>query len=151
MELIWRWTTLVIFMLISHLSLTQNLDSKWSNLYKTQQSFSENANSNHNFRILENIDLEQADTKSNININIKNNHEESVDEQEPVNKHDSNKPHSRQKRLIWITDDGRLALPPGTTLSISPTIALPFVRYPPSGFLSNMTVSLPLTSKFQFE
>lgn len=24
------------------------------------------------------------------------------------------KPNSRQKRLIWVTDDGRLALPPGT-------------------------------------
>lgn len=57
--------------------------------------------------------------------------------------------HSRQKRMIWITDDGRLALPPGTVLSISPTISLPLVRYPPSGFLSNLTMSFPLTSKLQ--
>lgn len=32
---------------------------------------------------------------------------------------DPNQPHSRKKRLIWITDDGRLALPPGTVLSIT--------------------------------
>lgn len=57
----------------------------------------------------------------------------------------SNKPHSRQKRLIWITDDGRLALPPGTSLTITPSLALPFVRYPPDGFFSNISVSLPVT------
>lgn len=54
--------------------------------------------------------------------------------------------HSRTKRMVWITDDGRLALPPGTVLSIAPTISLPLVRYPPSGFLSNLTMSFPLTS-----
>lgn len=58
--------------------------------------------------------------------------------------------HSRSKRMIWITDDGRLALPPGTVLSISPTISLPLVRYPPTGFLSNMTMSFPLTSEYSF-
>ncbi|XP_075217488.1 uncharacterized protein LOC142322367 [Lycorma delicatula] len=58
------------------------------------------------------------------------------------------RPHSRQKRLIWITTDGRLALPPGTHLTITPTISLPFVRYPPEGFLSNMTISLPFTIDF---
>lgn len=57
----------------------------------------------------------------------------------------SNEPHSRQKRLIWVTDDGRLALPPGTSLTIAPTLALPFVRYPPDGFFSNISVSLPIT------
>lgn len=61
---------------------------------------------------------------------------------------DANKPHSRKKRLIWITDDGRLALPPGTVLSITPTISLPLVRYPLEGFLSNMTMSFPLTIDF---
>lgn len=62
-----------------------------------------------------------------------------------VNESGSNKPHSRQKRLIWITDDGRLALPPGTSLTITPSLALPFVRYPPDGFFSNISVSLPVT------
>ncbi|XP_050092697.1 uncharacterized protein LOC126575821 [Anopheles aquasalis] len=60
----------------------------------------------------------------------------------------SSEPHSRQKRLIWVTDDGRLALPPGTSLTIAPTIALPFVRYPPTGFLSNISISLPITIDF---
>lgn len=58
-----------------------------------------------------------------------------------------NKPRSREKRLLWLTTDGRLALPPGTTLVIAPTLGLPFVRYPPDGFLSNMSISLPFTSK----
>lgn len=61
---------------------------------------------------------------------------------------DAQKPHSRKKRLIWITDDGRLALPPGTVLSITPTLSLPLVRYPLEGFLSNMTMSFPLTIDF---
>lgn len=56
--------------------------------------------------------------------------------------------HSRQKRILWITSDGRLALPPGTTMIISPSLSLPFVRYPPDGFFSNMTISLPFTSKY---
>jgi hypothetical protein len=60
----------------------------------------------------------------------------------------SNVPHSRQKRLIWITDDGRLALPPGTSLVIAPTLAMPFVRYPPDGFHSNLSISIPLTSEY---
>lgn len=55
--------------------------------------------------------------------------------------------HSRQKRILWVTADGRLALPPGTTLVITPSLSLPFVRYPPDGFFSNMTVSLPFTSE----
>uniref|UniRef100_A0AAG5D3Z3 Secreted peptide n=1 Tax=Anopheles atroparvus TaxID=41427 RepID=A0AAG5D3Z3_ANOAO len=63
-------------------------------------------------------------------------------------KSESSEPHSRKKRLIWVTDDGRLALPPGTSLTIAPTIALPFVRYPPDGFLSNISISLPITIDF---
>jgi hypothetical protein len=61
-----------------------------------------------------------------------------------------NIPHNRQKRLLWITDDGRLALPPGTTLIIAPTLGLPFVRYPPDGFHANISVSLPLTSELSY-
>lgn len=61
---------------------------------------------------------------------------------------DSNQPHSRQKRLIWVTDDGRLALPPGTSLIIAPTLSMPLVRYPPDGFHSNISISLPLTIDF---
>lgn len=60
----------------------------------------------------------------------------------------SHQPHSRKKRLIWVSDDGRLALPPGTVLSIAPTLSMPLVRYPPDGFLSNLTMSFPVTSKY---
>ncbi|XP_044745953.1 uncharacterized protein LOC123307632 [Coccinella septempunctata] len=58
------------------------------------------------------------------------------------------KSYSRQKRFLWITEDGRLALPPGTTLVMTPSLSLPFVRYPPDGFFSNMTISLPFTIDF---
>lgn len=68
-----------------------------------------------------------------------------IDEKKNENK--SNEAHSRQKRLIWITDDGRLALPPGTALTITPSLTLPFVRYPPDGFFSNISLSLPVTSE----
>ncbi|KAL7732085.1 hypothetical protein ACLKA6_015846 [Drosophila palustris] len=61
---------------------------------------------------------------------------------------DSNAPHIRKKRLVWITDDGRLALPPGTTLTFTPTIAMPLVRHPPEGFFSNLTISFPVTIDF---
>jgi hypothetical protein len=57
------------------------------------------------------------------------------------------KSHHRQKRVLWFTNDGRIALPPGTVMTITPTLALPFVRHPPYGFLSNMTISLPFTSE----
>ncbi|KAK5648787.1 hypothetical protein RI129_003679 [Pyrocoelia pectoralis] len=56
--------------------------------------------------------------------------------------------HSRQKRILWVTSDGRLALPPGTSLVITPSLSLPFIRYPPDGFFSNLTVSLPFTIDF---
>lgn len=71
---------------------------------------------------------------------------EGKDQQQPA----SDVPHSRQKRLIWVTDDGRLALPPGTSLVIAPTLAMPFVRYPPDGFHSNISISLPLTSELNY-
>ncbi|CAI6347640.1 unnamed protein product [Macrosiphum euphorbiae] len=61
---------------------------------------------------------------------------------------EEDKPHSRQKRLLWITSDGRLALPPGTELTITPSLSMPFVRYPPEGFMSNMSISLPFTINF---
>uniref|UniRef100_A0A336LW18 CSON005846 protein n=1 Tax=Culicoides sonorensis TaxID=179676 RepID=A0A336LW18_CULSO len=70
------------------------------------------------------------------------------DKHDSLNGSESNKAHSRQKRLIWVTDDGRLALPPGTSLTITPSLALPFVRYPPDGFFSNISVSLPVTLDF---
>lgn len=58
-----------------------------------------------------------------------------------------NIPHSRQKRILWITNDGRLALPPGTTMQITPSLSMPLVRHPPKGFLSNISINFPFTSK----
>ncbi|KAL1501534.1 hypothetical protein ABEB36_006838 [Hypothenemus hampei] len=55
---------------------------------------------------------------------------------------------SRQKRILWVTEDGRLALPPGTTMVIAPSLSMPFVRHPPKGFFSNITVSMPFTIDF---
>ncbi|XP_060529356.1 uncharacterized protein LOC132703850 isoform X2 [Cylas formicarius] len=55
---------------------------------------------------------------------------------------------SRQKRILWVTEDGRLALPPGTTMVITPSLSMPFARYPPEGFFSNLTLSLPFTIDF---
>lgn len=60
----------------------------------------------------------------------------------------NDKPHHRQKRLFWITNDGRIALPPGTSMTITPTLTLPFVRHPPNGFHANMSISLPFTIYF---
>lgn len=105
-----------------HLKLAQ-INSK-----RTKQNASNSVG-----RIDKTIEL-QAKTEHNDESNQTNN--------------DSDKPHSRKKRLIWITDDGRLALPPGTVLSITPTLSLPLVRYPLEGFLSNMTMSFPLTIDF---
>ncbi|CAH1125780.1 unnamed protein product [Ceutorhynchus assimilis] len=60
----------------------------------------------------------------------------------------SQQPKSRQKRILWITEDGRLALPPGTSLVIAPSLSMPLVRHPPDGFFSNLTISLPFTIDF---
>lgn len=82
-----------------------------------------------------------SETKTHVNsLADELEHEEFIDT-------DSQQPHSRRKRLVWITDDGRLALPPGTSLTFTPTIALPLVRHPPEGFFSNMSISFPVTSK----
>lgn len=74
--------------------------------------------------------------------------ETNLNQDDKITLTDANRPHSRQKRLIWVTDDGRLALPPGTTLIIAPTLSMPLVRYPPDGFHSNISISVPLTIDF---
>ena len=56
-------------------------------------------------------------------------------------------PHHRSKRFLFMTDEKRIVLPPGTQLVLTPTLALPFLRYPPDGFDSNMTISTPFTSE----
>lgn len=97
--------------------------------------------------------LDDHQEPKKFNIDLSNDHKDEHVEKLPVDSDHqeipgkSNEPHSRKKRLIWVTEDGRLALPPGTAMTITPTLALPLVRYPPDGFLSNITISLPLTSK----
>ncbi|XP_050689419.1 uncharacterized protein LOC126981870 [Eriocheir sinensis] len=63
---------------------------------------------------------------------------------------------SRQKRFLFLTPDRGLALPPGSSLIITPTFSLPLRRYPPDVFSSafrnatsaSMTVSIPFTIGF---
>ena len=35
----------------------------------------------------------------------------------------------RDKRFLFLTDEKRLVVPPGTQLVLTPTLALPFLRY----------------------
>jgi len=57
-------------------------------------------------------------------------------------------PHHRDKRFVFLTDEKRFVMPPGSQLVLTPTLALPVIRYPPSGLDSNMTISTPFTLKF---
>jgi len=57
-------------------------------------------------------------------------------------------PHHRAKRFLFMTDEKRIVLPPGTQLVLTPTLALPFLRYPPDGVDANMTISTPFTIGF---
>ena len=44
-----------------------------------------------------------------------------------------------------MTHEKRIVLPPGTQLVLTPTLAMPLVRYPPPGLDANMTISTPFT------
>lgn len=127
MEMFRLWLTLAV-VLVSMVSCQriQQSNDRSSTLNRTKQTNSV-------------LDITNAANESRI--------KQSSDE-DTVKTDDADTPHSRKKRLIWITDDGRLALPPGTVLSITPTLSLPLVRYPLEGFLSNMTMSFPLTIDF---
>lgn len=57
----------------------------------------------------------------------------------------SHQPHHRNKRFLWMTHEKRLVFPPGTQLVLTPTIAMPLMRYPPHGLDSNLTISTPFT------
>lgn len=57
------------------------------------------------------------------------------------------KVHSRQKRFVWITDDGLLTFPPGTNLVVAPSLSLPFFRNVPKAFGSNLGINTAFTSK----
>jgi len=57
-------------------------------------------------------------------------------------------PHHREKRFLFFTDEKRIVMPPGSQLVLTPTLALPFIRYPPDGLDANMTISTPFTISF---
>lgn len=59
----------------------------------------------------------------------------------------ANLPHHREKRFIWMTEKKKLVLPPGTQLVLTPTLAMPLLRYPPTGIDANLTISTPFTSE----
>ena len=61
--------------------------------------------------------------------------------------YDSNLPHRREKRFLWMTHEKRMVLPPGTQLVLTPTLAMPLLRYPPHGIDANLTISTPFTSE----
>ena len=50
-----------------------------------------------------------------------------------------------EQRFLWMTHEKRIVLPPGTQLVLTPTLAMPLVRYPPPGLDANMTISTPFT------
>jgi len=57
-------------------------------------------------------------------------------------------PYHREKRFVFLTDEKRFVMPPGSQLVLTPTLALPVLRYPPTGLDTNMTISTPFTIKF---
>lgn len=61
----------------------------------------------------------------------------------------SDKKPSAQKRVKRFHFGFRrqIAFPPGTKLSVTPTLYLPFVRDLPDGLISNMSISFPFSSK----
>lgn len=62
---------------------------------------------------------------------------------------DSNKEQRRNKRVKRFIHFGfrrRIAFPPGTKLSVTPTLYLPFVRDLPDGLISNMSFNFPFSS-----
>lgn len=139
MEVFGLWlkaiVSLVIISIVSSQSIQQsNDDSSTKAQHKINQQFVSRTKQNYPNVISSTNSKNQPTTKSKVDDSSSEN--------------EANKPHSRKKRLIWITEDGRLALPPGTVLSITPTLSLPLVRYPLEGFLSNMTMSFPLTIDF---
>eukprot|EP00094_Tigriopus_californicus_P001382 TCALIF_01338-PA protein Name:"Protein of unknown function" AED:0.23 eAED:0.28 QI:8/0/0/0.8/0.25/0.4/5/0/215 len=57
-------------------------------------------------------------------------------------------PHHRDKRFLWMTHKKKIVFPPGTQLVLTPTLAMPLLRYPPQGLDTNLTISTPFTIKF---
>lgn len=58
---------------------------------------------------------------------------------------EEHRPHKRVKRFHYDFRR-RIAFPPGTKISVTPTFYLPFVRDLPDGLISNMSISFPFSS-----
>lgn len=159
----WLSSSIIIIVIIST-SNTQNIANKWK-IEDRKHSSSDDKNNIENKKGTSYKKIKSLDEKPNASNLVNKQFEKLLESSDGVAKlvgfnspssqtlpdvDQSSKPHSRKKRLIWVSDDGRLALPPGTVLSISPTLSMPLVRYPPTGFLSNLTMSFPLTSKFLY-
>lgn len=144
----YRWLcTPLIIMAIVLSTHSQNSYNKWTLDDRISNENSDTANkSNYKIKTL----TEPSKTTGQAEVDHSNRKQFEnllqTEKEENQREKESTKAHSRKKRLIWVSDDGRLALPPGTILSIAPTLSLPLVRYPPSGFLANLTMSFPLTS-----
>lgn len=67
---------------------------------------------------------------------------------EPI--HSESLPHTlhREKRFLWITDDGSLTLPAGSCFEVVPTFTTPLWVSPDTAICVNFSVSLPFDSKF---
>lgn len=155
----WLYSSIIIIVIIST-SNTQNIANKWK-IEDRKHSSNDEKNNIEGKKGTSYKKIKSLDEKPN-DSNLGNKQFEKllqstdgiakpVGFNSPSGQPDADqtsKPHSRKKRMIWVSDDGRLALPPGTVLSISPTLSMPLVRYPPTGFLSNLTMSFPLTSKY---
>ncbi|EFX85028.1 hypothetical protein DAPPUDRAFT_238389 [Daphnia pulex] len=57
---------------------------------------------------------------------------------------EQHRPHKRVKRFHYDFRR-RIAFPPGTKISVTPTFYLPFVRDLPDGLISNMSISFPFS------
>ena len=53
--------------------------------------------------------------------------------------------HKRIKRFHY-TFRRRIVFPPGTKITLTPTVFLPFIRDLPDGLISNMSISFPFSS-----
>lgn len=127
-------------------TFSQNIINKWT-LDERISNKNSDTETNSNYKLTTSINLTKKTDRVELNHSNRKQFENLLPKEKEENQRkESSKAHSRKKRLIWVSEDGRLALPPGTVLSIAPTLSLPLVRYPPSGFLSNLTMSFPLTS-----
>lgn len=143
----WLCSSLIIMAIVLSTHSQNIINNKWT-LDDRISNKNSHTDNNSNYEFIKLIDHSTTSKTIEVNHNNRKQFENLLQTQEEQNQRkEPSTVHSRKKRLIWVSDDGRLALPPGTVLSISPTLSLPLVRYPPTGFLSNLTMSFPLTSK----